>query len=251
LMIGRYGRIREQVHGGQLLQAWLNARSWGDCRDRALSRVLRYALQPSMIPKARFRWANGGALYRARTVLAEIRNIERGTASTPEVSLFNLFNETGLVAPILPVEMRYPFLDRTLVEYSLGLAAPLKTKGPVDKSVLRGAMKDLLPAQIITRVQKTGFGGIHALSVVLNWHSIERWLQRPIVTELGVLACEGLRELALGLRDGNPKKLTEAMIALSAEAWLQGRAARPKAHRQRQLASENFSLGMGGEEVQT
>ncbi|MEX2534140.1 MAG: asparagine synthase-related protein [Trueperaceae bacterium] len=250
LMTARYGLIRSQVRRGRLAQAWRDARAWGDSRDRAISRILRYALQRSMIPRVHFDWATRSAGRLAHSSACEIHAGSCSTGYTPEVSIFNLYNETGLIAPVQPVELRYPFLDRALVEYSLGLAPHLKSVGTMDKVVLRRAMSDLLPAEITTRVQKTGFDGIHGLSVSLNWPTIERWLRQPTLAELRVLSAEGLRNLAQGLRDGKSKMLTEAMIAISAEAWLQGRTADTPAHRQRQLAEEKFSLEMRGKEVQ-
>jgi asparagine synthase (glutamine-hydrolysing) len=55
------------------------------------------------------------------------------------------------------LEVRAPFLDKTLVEYALSLPAHLKLKGFTTKYILREMMKDKLPSEIVAR-GKHGFG---------------------------------------------------------------------------------------------
>lgn len=55
------------------------------------------------------------------------------------------------------IEARVPFLDHPLVEFSLGLGNHHKYEGAVTKSVLRRAMKDVLPERVRMRQDKLGF----------------------------------------------------------------------------------------------
>jgi asparagine synthase (glutamine-hydrolysing) len=249
LMTGRYGLIRGQVRSGHIIKALFTARTWGDARDRPMASILRYALRRSMIPRARFEWANRTVQRHAQDIVAHEWDRCCHIQDNPELALFQLYNETGLLAPLLPVELRYPFLDRKLVEYALALPPHLKSQGDIDKVVLRNAMIQHLPQTILLRKTKTAFDGLYAFSVYRNWSIIDGWLRRPILSELGVLSPTGLRSLAEELRDGQSGRLTEAMIALSAEIWLRGRTNLTPAHRQRQLAETNVPLRMGREEV--
>ena len=52
------------------------------------------------------------------------------------------------------LELRVPFLDHKLVEYAATLPAYLKLKGSTGKYLLREAMKNVLPRQIINRSKK-------------------------------------------------------------------------------------------------
>ncbi|HKP45547.1 MAG TPA: asparagine synthase (glutamine-hydrolyzing) [Pyrinomonadaceae bacterium] len=54
------------------------------------------------------------------------------------------------------IESRVPFLDHKLVEFSARLPERMKLRGRTTKHVLRESMKNLLPAQILTR-PKMGF----------------------------------------------------------------------------------------------
>jgi asparagine synthase (glutamine-hydrolysing) len=55
------------------------------------------------------------------------------------------------------VEARVPFLDHKLVEYAMGLPSSLKVKGRVGKHVLKRALEEILPHDLLYS-RKRGFG---------------------------------------------------------------------------------------------
>ncbi|ACU91335.1 asparagine synthase (glutamine-hydrolyzing) [Desulfomicrobium baculatum] len=55
------------------------------------------------------------------------------------------------------IESRVPFLDYRLVEFVLGLPDEFKVAGGMTKLVLRESMREVLPEEIRTRVDKLGF----------------------------------------------------------------------------------------------
>lgn len=55
------------------------------------------------------------------------------------------------------VEARVPFLDHHLVEYAMGLPRDLKVKGMVGKHILKQALEDVLPHDLLYE-RKRGFG---------------------------------------------------------------------------------------------
>ncbi len=66
------------------------------------------------------------------------------------------------------LEVRAPFLDHELVEFVMGLPSNLKLKGFTSKYLLKKAMKDILPAEILQR-KKKGFGV-----------PIAKWIKGPL-----------------------------------------------------------------------
>ncbi len=84
------------------------------------------------------------------------------------------------------LEVRFPFLEEPLVEFARGLPSDMKLRGFSRKHVLKEAMKDLLPREILEK-RKEGF------SVPMK-----HWLRgslRPLLTE--VLSEERIRERGL------------------------------------------------------
>jgi len=55
------------------------------------------------------------------------------------------------------VEGRVPFLDYRIVEFAMGLPDELKVSQATTKRVLREAMRDILPGQLVARRDKIGF----------------------------------------------------------------------------------------------
>jgi asparagine synthase (glutamine-hydrolysing) len=55
------------------------------------------------------------------------------------------------------LEVRAPFLDHELVEFVMSLPSTLKLKGLTSKYILKKAMKNWLPSEVINRPKK-GFG---------------------------------------------------------------------------------------------
>ena len=166
-------------------------------------------------------WLNAGAY--ARTEAARLG----GAARPPDRAM-----ERHLTAPLwqwltesvdagstrVPLEVRMPFLDVRLVEFSLAIpAVPWRQA----KTILRVAMRGLLPDAILAR-PKTPLDGYFEAAV-------ERW--RRGAAPLGSLHGE-LRDLVnpaivgAALQRGAVDDVVAAWRVLALDAWLRRRAAR-------------------------
>jgi asparagine synthase (glutamine-hydrolysing) len=96
-----------------------------------------------------------------------------------------LLQRLDRVAMASSVEGREPFLDHKLVEFVMALPSDMKYRSGQGKYVLRAAMRDLLPSEIIER-RKQGFGS-----------PMEEWLRG----DFGRHACQAVNESALRERD--------------------------------------------------
>lgn len=70
-------------------------------------------------------------------------------------SQYNMKSDKMTMAASL--EARVPFLDREIVSWASTVPSDLKLKGNIEKYILRLAMKDILPPEILNR-KKLGFG---------------------------------------------------------------------------------------------
>ncbi|HZT60669.1 MAG TPA: asparagine synthase-related protein, partial [Pyrinomonadaceae bacterium] len=73
------------------------------------------------------------------------------------------------------VEARVPFLDHRLVEYASGVARALKVEGTSGKHVLKRALEEVLPRDVLYR-RKRGFGA-----------PVTSWFRGRTGAELGAL----------------------------------------------------------------
>ena len=100
--------------------------------------------------------------------------LDRITHTDLQTYLVELLMKQDQMSMATSVESRVPYLDHELVEYAVGLHPNNKIQGLQTKLVLREALRDLVPHEILTRSKK-GFPV-----------PIGRWLRgefRPIVDE--------------------------------------------------------------------
>ena len=104
-------------------------------------------------------------------------------------------NYTDKLSMAVGVEVRVPFLDKELVEFSTQLPVHMKLKGNTVKYLLKKAMEKYLPHEVIYR-PKTGFG-----APVRQWiteeldEKIQDYLSKEMVEKRGVFNYEKVQEL--------------------------------------------------------
>jgi asparagine synthase (glutamine-hydrolysing) len=124
------------------------------------------------------------------------------------------------------LEVRYPFLYRPLVEFSLRLPPPFTFRPRGRKWLLRESMKGVLPEVVRARSGKGGLEGRIVWSLHHERHRLQALLRAPILEELG---CIRPRVLKSALSDGQLDDVAvraHAISALSLESWLCVRSGR-------------------------
>ena len=82
--------------------------------------------------------------------------LDRMLFADQKTYLVELLMKQDQMSMACSIESRVPFLDHPLVEFAARVPAHLKVKGSISKYVLKKAVEDLLPAEIINR-KKMGF----------------------------------------------------------------------------------------------
>ncbi len=115
-------------------------------------------------------------------------DLDRMTRADLQTYLHELLMKQDQMSMAASIESRVPFLDDQIIEHVAALPARLKLRGWTTKAVLRQAVRDYVPAEILNR-KKMGFPV-----------PIGRWLRgpfRPVLDEFVL----GDRALARGLFD--------------------------------------------------
>jgi asparagine synthase (glutamine-hydrolysing) len=118
------------------------------------------------------------------------------------------------------VESRVPFLDHVLVEFAAGIPAKYATKGLSGKLILKSAVKDLLPREIVHR-EKMGFPTpwTHWLAGP-QLDSIELLLTETRTLDRGLFRPEALRRLFAEHRSGRRDHGDRIWRLLNLELWM-------------------------------
>jgi len=116
------------------------------------------------------------------------------------------------------IESRVPFLDHHMIEFAAALPVRMKLRGLTTKYVLRQAMKNVLPPEILTR-KKMGFP-----TPVSAWfrgkfrHVIEEYVLSPRAIERGIFNEDYVRELAARHQAGE-KHEERLWMLVNMEIW--------------------------------
>jgi asparagine synthase (glutamine-hydrolysing) len=101
------------------------------------------------------------------------------------------------------IEERLPLLDKTIIEFAFSIPSDLKIKNHQEKYILRQAVKDILPKEIINR-KKMGFGT-----------PIRHWLQNELGEVVHQKISEGMLINSIVRKDRKEKFIRELNIGIS------------------------------------
>ncbi len=86
------------------------------------------------------------------------KTVREGQIQTLTSGMHALLNETyGKLASSFSIELRHPFFDRRVVEFSLALPPQQKLHDGWSRRIMRQAMNGILPKEVQWRIQKTNF----------------------------------------------------------------------------------------------
>jgi asparagine synthase (glutamine-hydrolysing) len=124
------------------------------------------------------------------------------------------------------LEVRYPFLYRPLVQFSLQLSPTMRAQPNQKKGILRSAMKDILPERVRTRTGKGGIGARVVWSFTKERATIDHLLKQSVLEELGCINVPKLRRELSMARRGVYHNTVLLHATLALETWLSVHAGR-------------------------
>ncbi len=129
-------------------------------------------------------------------------------------------NYTDKLSMALGVEVRVPFLDKDLVEFSTNIPPNFKLKGNETKYLLKKVAEKYLPKEVIYR-SKTGFG-----APVREWilndmdDLINDYLGKETITNRGIFNFEKISELIKDNKSGKIDASYSIWSLLAIESWM-------------------------------
>lgn len=125
--------------------------------------------------------------------------------------------------PLAAEETRYPFLDQTFVEFMLSIPANQLLQPNQRRTLMRRALRGILPDEILTRHTKSSTGRCDILTLRKHWAEIDEVTQMPFVSRLGFLDAERFRSALQNFKRGRiPPYDVQLLRGLALEYWLRG-----------------------------
>jgi asparagine synthase (glutamine-hydrolysing) len=127
-----------------------------------------------------------------------------------------------LTAEHAGVEWRFPFLDRRLVEFVLGMPTACRFRDGATKVILREAMRGILPETVRTRRNFVHFTDLLARGLRETERAkIGALISESRVVDRGYLTRRQLESAWLACQQGSDFGSFRSLVgALAAEAWL-------------------------------
>jgi asparagine synthase (glutamine-hydrolysing) len=126
----------------------------------------------------------------------------------------------------LAFEKRYPYLDQTLLEFLMSIPTEQVLRPGDRRSLMRRALRGLLPEEIASRKSKSGTGRCVALTLDKQWHIIEPLLTSPFCSRLGFVDPQAFRDALIAAKHGRLPQVVRLLRVLALELWLREAAKR-------------------------
>lgn len=118
------------------------------------------------------------------------------------------------------IEMRYPFLYRPLVEFSLGLSPELICRAGLTKRILRESLAGVIPDEIRGRKTKGGLDARVMWSLGRERQRLSQLLSSPVLADLGCVRPQALKDATERARCGEVACSAFLLSALALETWM-------------------------------
>jgi asparagine synthase (glutamine-hydrolysing) len=130
-------------------------------------------------------------------------------------------NYTDKMSMATGVEVRVPFLDIELLEFSCQIPPKLKMKGITTKYLLKKMMEKYLPHEVIYR-SKTGFG-VPLRQWIKNDLDpmIQQYLSRELIEKRGIFDVQAIGKLIRDNKNGKVDASYSILCLMAIESWHQ------------------------------
>ena len=172
--------------------------------------------------KARHRDALAG--YRKRLELFGALPSFQENLSTLEALRRRVASFTPSAEP--PLEKRYPYLDRDLLEFLYALPPEQLVRPGQRRSLMRRSLVGIVPDELLNRKRKPFVTRTTFDAISKEWDSLSQAVPKMKSCALGIVDPDPLRETLLSVKQGREVPIVPLLRTLRLEAWLSALLAR-------------------------
>ncbi|MFL6312944.1 MAG: asparagine synthetase B family protein [Terriglobales bacterium] len=124
-------------------------------------------------------------------------------------------------------DKRYPYLDLDLMRFLLSIPQEQLIRPGDRRSLMRRALRDMLPPELIDRKTKGSAARCVALTLSKHWGVIADAMASPFTAEMGIVDAEQFRSALTALKHGKlPTHMVSLLRVLALELWMRNNIAR-------------------------
>jgi asparagine synthase (glutamine-hydrolysing) len=123
-------------------------------------------------------------------------------------------------------EVRYPFLDQTLIEFILSIPASQMLRPGERRSLMRRSLAGIVPQEILSRRTKQVGERTPMLILEKSWDELRNIYQASLSSRLGYIHEDHLLKTISDARSGKVAPIVRVLWTISLEYWLRDLTAR-------------------------
>jgi len=118
-------------------------------------------------------------------------------------------------------ERRYPFLDRSLLEFAYAIPREQLVRPGQRRSLMRRALVGVVPDELLNRKRKAYFARAPMAAISREWAGLIELSQHTIAGSLGIVDPSGFRKALEEARRGRAVPIVALLRTIATECWLQ------------------------------
>jgi asparagine synthase (glutamine-hydrolysing) len=217
------------------LTAWsylIRKRPWIQLFFQTVLQLLPTPVRARLTPQGRLEpWVDRDFARKYRMAACQTQAVNGAWLQYPSrrfaTETINTLSKQLTSAPTSAVEIRYPHLDRDLVEFLMTIPLEQLLRPGSRRCLMRRALADLLPQEVLLRKTKGGAGRCYCVALEKHWAEVERVFSPPLSSQLGFVNRERIYESLVAMKNRQMSPCFLRLIrALSLELWLRDGVAR-------------------------
>lgn len=119
-----------------------------------------------------------------------------------------------------PYEKRYPYLDRSLLEFTFAIPQEQLVRPTQRRSLMRRALVGIVPNEILNKKRKAFVTRAPLVEVSTNWANLVEMTQHMVSSSLGIVDPNRISEALKKARRGEEVPMITLMRTIYVEGWL-------------------------------
>lgn len=119
-----------------------------------------------------------------------------------------------------PYEKRYPYLDRSLLEFLFALPREQLVRPNQRRSLMRRALAGIVPGEILNKKRKAFVARGPRITISRNWANLMELTQNMVSKSLGVVDAQAVSDALQKGRQGQEVPIVNLMRTIYVEVWL-------------------------------
>ncbi len=121
-----------------------------------------------------------------------------------------------------PHEVRYPYLDKDLLEFLFAVPREQMIRPGQRRSLMRRALMGIVPEEVLQRKRKAFILRAPMVAIADHWMPLDQMTRHMVSDEMGIVNGKKFRDVLSRVRDGHVVPMVPVIRTLLIEHWLRG-----------------------------